>query len=66
MSFDQSLLALYKSGQISLETAMVNADSASDLEWKINFGGGVDDSLNDADSNGTLEFPGSSAESKDN
>jgi len=66
MSFDQSLLALYKSGQISLETALVNADSASDLEWKINFGGGVNDSLNDADSNETLEFPGSSAESKDN
>lgn len=66
MSFDQSLLALYKSGQISLDTALVNADSASDLEWKINFGGGVKDALNDTDSNETLEFPSSSAESKDN
>ena len=66
MSFDQSLLALYKSDQITLETALVNADSASDLEWKINFGGGVNDSLNDVDNNETLEFPSSSAESKDN
>ena len=66
MSFDQSLLSLYKSDQISLDTALVNADSASDLEWKINFGGGVNDSLNEADSHDTLEFPSSSAESKDN
>ncbi len=49
-----------------MDTALVNADSASDLEWKINFGGGVKDSLNDTDSNETLEFPSSSAESKDN
>ena len=40
-TFDQSLLELYKSGKFSLDAALANADSASELEWKINFGDGV-------------------------
>ncbi len=41
-TFDQSLYDLYKQDRIDLKTALANADSSSDLEWKINFGGGVD------------------------
>jgi twitching motility protein PilU len=37
-SFDQSLLNLHKAGQISLEDALTNADSRSNLEARINFG----------------------------
>jgi twitching motility protein PilU len=37
-SFDNSLVALYKAGRISLEDALANADSRSNLEAKINFG----------------------------
>jgi twitching motility protein PilU len=37
-SFDASLYQLYKDGNIDLETALANADSATDLEAKINFG----------------------------
>ncbi|MDH3400214.1 MAG: PilT/PilU family type 4a pilus ATPase [Chromatiales bacterium] len=37
-SFDQSLLNLHKAGQISLEDALANADSRSNLEARINFG----------------------------
>lgn len=37
-SFDQSLLNLHKNGQISLEDALTNADSRSNLEARINFG----------------------------
>ena len=39
-TFDQSLLKLYQSKKIDLKTALANADSSSELEWKINFGGG--------------------------
>ena len=64
-TFDQSLLELYKDDKISLETALANADSASDLEWKINFGGGVDDLPgNEETSDEALEFPSASAETK--
>ena len=38
-SFDEALLALYKAGTITLEEAMSHADSRSDLEAKVNFGG---------------------------
>lgn len=38
-SFDQSLHALYKAGQIDLEAALANADSRTNLEARINFGG---------------------------
>ena len=37
-SFDSSLYRLYKDGKIDLETALADADSATDLEAKINFG----------------------------
>ena len=38
-NFDDALLDLYKAGTISLEEAMSHADSRSNLEAKINFGG---------------------------
>ncbi|HXS31620.1 MAG TPA: PilT/PilU family type 4a pilus ATPase, partial [Steroidobacteraceae bacterium] len=37
-SFDNSLVALYKSGRVALDEALANADSRSNLEAKINFG----------------------------
>jgi twitching motility protein PilU len=37
-SFDNALYHLYKEGQVTLETALADADSATDLEAKINFG----------------------------
>jgi twitching motility protein PilU len=37
-SFDEALFELYKSGEISMEEALSNADSRSNLEAKINFG----------------------------
>ena len=40
-TFDQSLFDLYKREEIALETALDNADSRTDLEWRINFGGGI-------------------------
>jgi twitching motility protein PilU len=38
-TFDQSLYNLYKSDQISIKNALAYADSSTNLEWKINFGG---------------------------
>ena len=38
-NFDDALLGLYKDGTITLEEAMSHADSRSNLEAKINFGG---------------------------
>ena len=38
-NYDEALLALYKSGTITLEEAMSHADSRSNLEAKVNFGG---------------------------
>lgn len=38
-TFDDALLGLYKAGTITLEEAMGHADSRSNLEAKINFGG---------------------------
>jgi len=40
-TFDQSLFDLFKTNKVDLNTALDYADSRSDLEWKINFGGGV-------------------------
>lgn len=42
-TFDQSLYGLYKAGKISQKEALINADSRTNLEWRINFGGGMDD-----------------------
>jgi twitching motility protein PilU len=56
-TFDQSLYMLFKAGKIDLRTALTNADSSSDLEWRINFGGGVKD-MNAKEANqDTLQFP---------
>lgn len=38
-TFDQSLYDLFKKGKIDLKSALSNADSRSNLEWRINFGG---------------------------
>ncbi|MCK4707539.1 MAG: PilT/PilU family type 4a pilus ATPase [Gammaproteobacteria bacterium] len=38
-TFDQSLYDLYKSDKISIKSALSYADSSTNLEWKINFGG---------------------------
>jgi twitching motility protein PilU len=38
-NFDEALLQLYKDGTITLEEAISHADSRSNLEAKINFGG---------------------------
>ncbi len=38
-TFDQSLYDLYKSDQITIKNALAYADSSTDLEWRINFGG---------------------------
>jgi twitching motility protein PilU len=37
-SFDHSLLGLHRAGRITLESALANADSRSNLEARINFG----------------------------
>jgi len=37
-NFDEALLNLYKAGTITLEEAMIHADSRSNLEAKVNFG----------------------------
>lgn len=50
-TFDQSLYELYKSDRISIKTALSYADSSTNLEWQINFGGHgkqVDKSSGDA------------------
>jgi len=39
LTFDNSLYGLFKSGMIDLEEALSNADSRTNLEAKINFGG---------------------------
>jgi twitching motility protein PilU len=38
-TFDQSLYDLYKADQITIKNALAYADSSTNLEWKINFGG---------------------------
>jgi twitching motility protein PilU len=40
-TFDQALFRLYKEGRVDLEEALSKADSRADLEWRLNFGGGV-------------------------
>ncbi|TNF35490.1 MAG: PilT/PilU family type 4a pilus ATPase, partial [Gammaproteobacteria bacterium] len=52
-TFDQSLYQLFKDGKIDIKTALTNADSRSNLEWKINFGGGIDETNKNND---TLQF----------
>ena len=40
-TFDQCLHELFKSEKITMDDALNYADSRSNLEWQINFGGGV-------------------------
>lgn len=46
-TFDQSLYDLYKANRISIKDALANADSSTDLEWRINFGGGAQQNQTD-------------------
>jgi len=48
-TFDISLYQLWKDGKISREEALRNADSRANLEWRMNFGGTMKDSLNPDD-----------------
>ena len=61
-TFDQSLYLLFKDGRIDLKTALANADSSSDLEWRINFGGGVKDMSSSGENPDTLQFPATSSD----
>ena len=63
-TFDQSLFELFKSRKIDLKTALANADSSSDLEWKINFGGGTRELEGKAEKHEPLEFPSGSDDLK--
>jgi twitching motility protein PilU len=61
-TFDQSLYELFKDGKISLKAALANADSSSDLEWKINFGGGAKELEGKDENHEPLQFPGTPAD----
>jgi len=58
-TFDQSLYELFKAGKIDLKAALANADSSSDLEWKINFGGDTEELEGTDEKHEPLEFPSS-------
>lgn len=55
-TFDQSLFQLFSEGKIDIKTALSHADSRSNLEWKINFGGGVKDASKER-SKDALQYP---------
>jgi len=63
-TFDQSLFELFKARKIDLQSALANADSSTDLEWKINFGGGLKELHGEDEHNKDLPFPSSSDDSK--
>jgi twitching motility protein PilU len=56
-TFDQSLFNLYKSDAITIKNALAYADSSTNLEWKINFGGEsrTQDTRHNLNSQGPLE-----------
>ena len=56
-TFDQSLFDLFKDRKIDLQAALANADSSSDLEWKINFGGGLKELHGEEEKLEDLQFP---------
>ncbi len=56
-TFDQSLYELFKGGKIDLKSALNNADSRSNLEWRINFGG--DKEIDKGAEAEAMEFPSS-------
>jgi len=64
-TFDQSLFELFKSRKIDLQSALANADSSSDLEWKVNFGGGAKELHGKEETHESLEFPDSPADMDD-
>ncbi|QGT79164.1 PilT/PilU family type 4a pilus ATPase [Guyparkeria halophila] len=43
MTFDMSILDLFKKGLISRDEALANADSRSNMEWLMSFGSGQDE-----------------------
>ncbi len=47
-TFDQSLYDLYKADKITMKNALKYADSSTNLEWKINFGGDQDKGIRQA------------------
>lgn len=61
-TFDQSLFELFKARKIDLKTALANADSSSNLEWKINFGGGTKELQGTQENHEPLQFPDSTAD----
>jgi len=61
-TFDQSLFELFKARKIGLKAALANADSSSNLEWKINFGGGTKELQGQVEKHETLQFPSSSTD----
>ncbi len=58
-TFDQALFRLYKEGKIELEEALSKADSRADLEWSLNFGGGVTNTEDTVDED--FRLPGEAA-----
>ena len=56
-TFDQSLYELFKKGKIDLKAALNNADSRSNLEWRINFGGEKD--IDKSEGSEEMDFPSS-------
>lgn len=63
-TFDQSLFVLFKADKIDLKTALDNADSSSNLEWKINFGEGDKDLHGKTEEMEELKLPSSAANTK--
>ena len=61
-TFDQSLFELFKERKIDLKAALANADSSSDLEWKINFGGGMKELHGEDEKSEPLTFSSSPAD----
>jgi len=61
-TFDQSLFELFKERKIDLKSALANADSSSNLEWKINFGGGTKELQGKTEKHEPLQFPSSPAD----
>jgi len=43
MTFDMSIMQLYKKDLITREEALANADSRTNMEWLMSFGGGQDE-----------------------
>lgn len=61
-TFDQALFELFKDRKIDLKSALANADSRSDLEWKINFGGGAKELQRKAEKDEALKFSSKSSD----